>query len=355
MTRAKPAGRMSSLPEVTWGEFSSHRIRLAIERMQERQSRSGAEISTFRFGPLVLGIRIQRGGLTSLPEMIGHRAVSDARATALLDIIDGPEPILEALLPPDYHGPDRFVMSSATAYCLWEPNYGGKLTAVDRTNRRGVVWYRSATHLPSWEVARPFLQAFKGLAPTTGLTPVHAAAVALGERGILITGYSGAGKTSTALACVEAGWRYVGDDVVLIAGAPLRAINMYRSARVREDMMPHLRRSMTGMLMFSTDSGERKAELDVGRLQSSAIGDADIGAIVVPRRMGASGVTIAPMRRSTALRELSANTLVALPGDAAASYEAIAGAMADTPCYSLDPGPVLGLVPAALERLAAAW
>ncbi len=336
------------------GEHSSDRIRVAVARVREWQDCAGADAGNFRFGSLILGVRIRSAGLASLPEMIAHRAVGGLPATALLDIMDGPEPELEALLPADPHGPDRCVLSSATAYCLWEPHGGGKLTAIDRVSRRCVVWYRSPAPLPSWDVARPFLQVFKGLAPITGLTPVHAAAVALGERGILITGHSGAGKTSTALACVEAGWRYVGDDVVLIGGAPLRATNLYRSARVREDMIPRLRRSMAGMMSVSTDSGERKAELDIGRLPSSAIGDADIDAIVIPRRTGATGVVIAPLRRSTALRELSANTLVALPGDAAASYDAMACAMADTPCYSVDPGPVLGQVPAALERLTSA-
>jgi hypothetical protein len=344
---------MSPLHEQTRGELSSDRIRRAIGRVQERQFRSGASIATFRFGPLVLGIRIRPDGLTALPEMIAHRAAGGLHATAVLDVIDGPAPDLEALLPPHPLGPDRFVLSSATAYCLWEPQGGGKLTAIDRTERVGLVWYRAPCRLPSWEVARPFLQAFKGLAPVTGLTPVHAAAVALGEHGILITGHSGAGKTSTALACAEAGWRYVGDDVVLIGGPPLHAINLYRSARVREDMVPRLRRSMAAMVSVSTDSGERKAELDLGRLPTSTIGDAAITAIVVPRRAGAPDVVIAPLRRSTALRELSANTLVAMPGDAAATYDAMARMIGDTPCYSLDPGPLLGLVPTALERLVA--
>jgi hypothetical protein len=340
-------------PDGTRGGPASDRIRLAIERVQTRLARSGATVATFRFGGLVVGIRAEPGGLAALTGMIAHRAVGDLPATALLDITAAAAPELEPLLPSDPHGPDRVLLSSATAYCLWDPHGGGKLTAIDRTNRRGVVWYRAAGRLASWDVARPFLHAFKGLAPATGLLPVHAAAVALGGRGILIAGFSGAGKTSTALACVEAGWRYVGDDVVLLGGPPLRATNLYRSARVREDMFARLPASLAGLVTLSTDSGELKAEVDIGRLAASVIGDAAIAAIVVPRRQGAPGVVIAPLRRSAALRELSVNTLVAMPGDAAASHEAMARAMHDTPCYCLDPGPDLARVPAALASLAA--
>jgi len=44
------------------------------------------------------------------------------------------------------------------------------------------------------------------------LTPVHAACVALGGRGVLLCGNSGAGKSSLAYACARRGWTYVSDD-----------------------------------------------------------------------------------------------------------------------------------------------
>ncbi len=53
-------------------------------------------------------------------------------------------------------------------------------------------------------------------------TAVHATAVAIGERGILIRGPSGAGKTALARALIEAGLRagrfsrLIGDDRVLL-------------------------------------------------------------------------------------------------------------------------------------------
>ncbi len=340
-------------PEAAPHGFSADRVIAAVGRVHDRAARAGTAVATFRFGPLVLGVRVPPGRLAALPAMMAHRAVHALPATALLDVVDGADPDLAALVPAGAHGPDRFVHSSATAYALWEPLAGGKLTAIDRTSGRGFVWYRAAAALPSWDIARPFLHAFKGLAPLTGLLPVHAAAVAWGEHGLLITGFSGAGKTTTALACVEAGWRYIGDDVVLIGGPPLQATNLYRSARVRADVFPLLQQSLAGQVGLSTDCGEVKAEVDMGRLATSAIGDAAITAIVVPRRQGAPCVAIAPLRRSIALREMSVNTLVAMPGDAAGSLDAMLRAIGGTPCFSLDPGPSLGLVPAALARLAA--
>lgn len=44
------------------------------------------------------------------------------------------------------------------------------------------------------------------------LTPVHAACVSLGGRGLLLCGDSGAGKSSLSFACARRGWTFVSDD-----------------------------------------------------------------------------------------------------------------------------------------------
>jgi len=44
------------------------------------------------------------------------------------------------------------------------------------------------------------------------LTPIHGACVQLGERGVLLCGDSGAGKSSLALACALRGWTFLSDD-----------------------------------------------------------------------------------------------------------------------------------------------
>jgi hypothetical protein len=157
-----------------------------------------------------------------------------------------------------------------------------------------------------------------------------------------------------ALACLEAGWRYVGDDAILIGAAPLRAINLYCSARIRRDMFERFPRTMAALIRLSTDSGEIKGEIDVSQSSSAAIGNTRIKAIVVPQRGGASQVTIAPLRRSVALRQLATDTLVTLPGSAVSTYDDIAGLLQHTPCFTIDPGPRLAAVPAALAALAMA-
>jgi hypothetical protein len=47
---------------------------------------------------------------------------------------------------------------------------------------------------------------------TRHATPIHAACVAIGGRGILLCGDSGAGKSSLSYACARAGWQFISDD-----------------------------------------------------------------------------------------------------------------------------------------------
>jgi hypothetical protein len=69
---------------------------------------------------------------------------------------------------------------------------------------------------------KPYLQYFfvDGMATchigTRYTKGIHAACVALDERGVLLCGDSGAGKSTLAYACARAGWTYVTDDLSLL-------------------------------------------------------------------------------------------------------------------------------------------
>lgn len=56
------------------------------------------------------------------------------------------------------------------------------------------------------------------------MQPFQAGCVAIGERGLLIIGPPGSGKSSLALALLDRGARLVGDDSVLLAAADGRLI-----------------------------------------------------------------------------------------------------------------------------------
>lgn len=287
--------------------------------------------------------------MPALLRSIQHRRVEPASLATTIDLVGGAQPRLEHLLPPSERRNQRFVYNDERVSLFWAAE--NNLMLLDRDAGHGLVWYLAPDDIPSWEMGRPFLPLIKALTAGSTWTPAHAAAVAHGEAGILILGASNKGKSSVALACLDAGWRYVGDDCVLLSGQPPRAANLYQTARVRMDMFPRLGAAMTATERFSVDSGEVRAEINVGMFVGADIGDTDIKAIVLPERNGADQAKVAPTSRSRALRALSATTLVMLPGAPVATHHILADIVQQVPCYTIDPGPEIAAVPAVLAQL----
>jgi hypothetical protein len=75
---------------------------------------------------------------------------------------------------------------------------------------------------------------------------VHAGAVSLEGRGVLFIGVGGRGKTTTALACAQAGFGFLGDDLCVVeAGDPAHGIpatvhGIYATAKVNADTRQRL-------------------------------------------------------------------------------------------------------------------
>ena len=74
---------------------------------------------------------------------------------------------------------------------------------------------------------------------------MHAAGVALGDRGVLLLGAGGRGKTTTALACAAGGLSFLGDDLCIAAPdtsgqARHRLHGLYGTAKLNADSLSRL-------------------------------------------------------------------------------------------------------------------
>lgn len=110
----------------------------------------------------------------------------------------------------------------------------GAFTLVDLERSRILVRVPDARTMPWWERATPLRASLFWALGGAGRHLVHAGAVGDLERGgALLAGSGGSGKTTVALACLQAGMRYVGDDYLLLrSGAPTVAHNLYTTAKI---------------------------------------------------------------------------------------------------------------------------
>src|SRR5262249_11008520 len=117
------------------------------------------------------------------------------------------------------------------------------LNLFDSSTATGIYWTPTPAPLPDWVKASPLRCLLHWWAQSRGCQLVHAAAVGDERGAVLITGKSGIGKSTTALACLEQGLSYLGDDLVLLQLDPAPWVHsLYATAKVHRHQLARLPR-----------------------------------------------------------------------------------------------------------------
>ncbi len=233
---------------------------------------------------------------------------------------------------------------------------GGTLSLVDRSLRRVIYRVPDAGSLPWWERAAPLRPALLAALGGRHQTLVHAGAVGNAGEGVLLAGPGGAGKTTLALAALQAGMRYVADDYLLLKdGEDLEAWNLFATAKLDAG---HLARfpSLAGGL--TRRPGTEKIVLDVSRRAPSQLAPSlRLRAVIVPRvQPGTAALT--PISKVQAMLALAPSTVFQMPYDDGAAVELLSRVARELPCFSLklgdDPSALPALISEALSAEAQA-
>jgi hypothetical protein len=112
--------------------------------------------------------------------------------------------------PPDVASPE---------VCLWHE--GDVLVLADPSGVRAratpsSVWMGGAARDLAAPFHRLFLASISHVLAHHGRFALHAAALVVGDRAIVVVGASGSGKSTLAMAALYAGWRLLGDDTVVL-------------------------------------------------------------------------------------------------------------------------------------------
>lgn len=119
--------------------------------------------------------------------------------------------------------------------------------AIDLSDGFSFGWVTSATAADTGYFRYMFLEAMAYIQlEIHHVVSVHAACVQLAGRGLLLAGYSGAGKSSLAYACARRGWTFLSDDGTgfVRGSAALEALGRPEEFRFRDtagELFPELR------------------------------------------------------------------------------------------------------------------
>lgn len=121
-------------------------------------------------------------------------------------------------------GGDRYLVASDASE--------HSVSALDRTEGRGVYWVPDARTFPYTSRSAPLRTLLHWILMDRGRHLVHGAAVGGEQSGVLLVGTGGIGKSTTALRCLAAGMRFLGDDWLAFAANPPRAYTLYSVAKL---------------------------------------------------------------------------------------------------------------------------
>ena len=234
----------------------------------------------------------------------------------------------------------RYNGERLTAVYNTDPRSGARvLSMFDAQSRATVVWCNDHGRLPWYERAAPLRSSLNWSLAGPRRHFAHGAVVSVDGDGVLLAGRKGSGKSTTALACIEAGLGYIGDDYVLLSmdGEP-EAHSLYCTAKVNADslsLVPGIARAAS-----TTDVGlNEKIVLDLrGHRPRQLRTRAHIRALLVPRVTGGDGPTLRRASPAEGLRALAPSTIYQLPSSRGAALRPMADLARTVPTYVLELG-----------------
>lgn len=252
-----------------------------------------------------------------------------------------------------------------TRYSVLSAHSGDRYIAEERKDR--MIWLdREACHIVGFtgpadrlnidERGRPFQRMLAIILNDKGIQPVHAGLVAWRGQGILITGMSGAGKSTSSIACLNAGFGYFGDDFIGLepnSDGTFTGHGIYASCLVTPD---HLKRfpDFAPHQHAANRSHEDKSVIYLSELFPDQLElDVNIKAIVLPRVVGTGENTFRPASKGEALRALAPSSVIMfVAGPSARSIDKLAALIEAVPCYALELGSDVNGIPETVQKIA---
>ncbi|HJX30672.1 MAG TPA: hypothetical protein VJ624_02345 [Thermodesulfobacteriota bacterium] len=214
-----------------------------------------------------------------------------------------------------------------------------------------VSWIADQKYYPPYAHAAPLRTILSWWLKQYGLNGLHAAAIGTKTGGVLLGGAGRSGKSTTALACLNAGFLYLGDDFCILDFDPSpRVYSLYNSGKLSDDSrtwLPQFESNATGM----KDDGKMIYHLCPGREQQM-VESLPIRAVLLPNVTKKQCTRLKPASGGEALNVLAPTTLklVALPaGSLKSALGAIAKLVRQVPCYHLELGEDLTEIPHAVS------
>jgi hypothetical protein len=228
------------------------------------------------------------------------------------------------------------------------------LTCLDRKAAKIVGWRACGGRLPVQERTKPIQSLLSIWSSDRDVPVVHAGLVSRHGQGVLVAGPSGSGKSTVTLACLDAGWDYLGDDLTGLQERDRGAWvghSFYATARVHPDQLTRFPRLVDSAISTDDPLDDKcLVPLSVSfprQLERAA----EIRALALPRVVATEHTTVRPASRGETLRRIAPSSLLTLLSPGARGLERLARLVRQVPSYWLEVGRDVGDVPRGVEAI----
>jgi hypothetical protein len=227
----------------------------------------------------------------------------------------------------------------------------GSVNVLDRETRQAVYWVPSANKLPVWVLSSPLRSILHWWMELNGRQLVHAAAVGHGRRGVLIPGRGGAGKSSTSLACLQAGMDFISDDYLALALDPEpRVYRLYSTAKLDPRSL-HLFPDLQSRCRAVHRPGFDKVVLFLEDGYGQQLKESQpLELVLKPSISGLPGTTLAPVEAREIERALASETLLHLPHAGARTVEILDRVSREIPSSAIHLGTDRARIAAVIQK-----
>jgi hypothetical protein len=171
---------------------------------------------------------------------------------------------------------------------------------------------------------------------------------------VLFAGKGGVGKSTAALACLDAGFDYLGDDYISLEasqGGSFRGHSLYSATWLMADQLVRFPRLIPHSIYPQRPDQEKTLVLLSQVFPRQLSSYAPIRALVLPRVTGNPSAQIRPASRAEALFALAPSSILLRPSSGALTLDKLAHLAEQAPCYWLDLGHDLSEAPDLVTEL----
>jgi hypothetical protein len=226
------------------------------------------------------------------------------------------------------------------------------LNLIDTRTNTAYSWLRDGANLSEGDRSVPLRALMSYWLADAGGTPVHGAALGSPWGAVLLMGDSGSGKSTTSLACAEAGFEYMADDfsAVSFEGDGVTVHSLYCSAKIFAHNLPKL----PAFAAIVANPGQLETEKAVGFLtERGAVNSRSMAvkAAVVLASKAAGPPSIKRISPAKAFLALAPNTAVYFAELGSEQLAKLRMLVSRVPCYEMQLSDDLEANPEALRAL----